>query len=64
MMPQRTEGAAPGLIPGHPSSVGADGGIGLHWNPVVSFWVWYGFVVRTLIRNTPKGTTLKGLGKG
>ena len=29
---------------------------------VVPFWVWYGFLVRILIRTTQKGTTLEGLG--
>ena len=30
---------------------------------VVPFWVWYGFLGRTLIRTTKKGTTWEGLGR-
>ena len=39
------------------------GYIGFRVSPsnVIPFGVWYGFLVRTLMRSTKKGTTLAGL---
>ena len=39
-------------------------GFGMLFFNLVPFWVWYVFLVRTLIRTTKNSTTLEGLGWG